>query len=199
MTWTLSDSGTTSALTIGSETILATDTNNGTFVFETDTTNMANGDLLEARVYTITLSGSALAQAWKGSYQNVQTNIHKISPPIATDQSIKCTLKQSGGTINISTSLTTGTIANGVYFIGSSSSAQGIVRILGGTSVTSAAQVATITVIMSTVGGAQSLSSGEQVNVASATNSTAVSSANGTFTMNGLPTGRTFAWKMLRI
>jgi hypothetical protein len=98
MTWILSDSGTTAALTITSETILATDTNNGTFVLEVDTSNMVNGDLLEIRIYTITLSAGALVQAWKGTYQNVQINNHKISPPIASDQSIKCTLNQQAGT-----------------------------------------------------------------------------------------------------
>ena len=53
MTWTLSDSGTTSALTIGTETTLATDTNNGTFVLEVDGSNMAIGDWLIVRAYTI--------------------------------------------------------------------------------------------------------------------------------------------------
>ena len=98
MTWTLSDSGTTSALSIGVETTLATDTNNGTFVLEVDTSNMALGDLLEIRVYTITLSGGTLTQAWKGTYQHGQINNHKISPPVASDQSIRCTLNQTAGT-----------------------------------------------------------------------------------------------------
>ena len=98
MTWTLSDSGTTSALTIGTETTLATDTNNGTFVLEVDLSNLANGDLLEIRIYTITLSGGSLVLAWKATYQHTQINNHKISPPVASDQSIKCTLKQTAGT-----------------------------------------------------------------------------------------------------
>jgi hypothetical protein len=98
MTWTLSSSGTTSALSINSETVLVTDTNNATFVFEVDTSNVVNGDLLEVRLYTITLAGGALVQAWKGTYQHAQLNNHKISPPIASDQSLKCTLKQTAGT-----------------------------------------------------------------------------------------------------
>lgn len=98
MTWTLSDSGTTSSLTIGSETTLATDTNNGTFVLEVDTSNLALGDVLEVRIYTITLSGGSLIQAWKSTYANAQINNHKISPPVASDQSIKCTLNQVAGT-----------------------------------------------------------------------------------------------------
>ena len=97
MTWTLSDSGTTSALTIGTETTLATDTNNGTFVLQVDTSNLALGDLLEIRVYTINLSGGTLTQSWKGTYQHAQINNEKISPPVASDQSIKCTLNQTAG------------------------------------------------------------------------------------------------------
>lgn len=98
MAWTLADSGTTAALSIGVETTLATDTSNATFVLEVETTNMALGDELEIRVYTITLNGGTLTQAWKGAYQHVQINNHKISPPIASDQSIKCTLNQQAGT-----------------------------------------------------------------------------------------------------
>jgi hypothetical protein len=98
MTWTLSDSGTTSALSVPGETTLATDTNNGTFVLEVDTSNMVLGDLLEIRVYTITLNGGSLTQAWKGTYQHAQVNNHKISPSVASDQSIKCTLNQTAGT-----------------------------------------------------------------------------------------------------
>ncbi len=97
MTWILSDSGTTTP-TVGVETTLATDTNNGTFVLEVETTNMVLGDLLEIRVYTITLAAAALTQAWKGTYQHVQINNHKISPPVASDQSIKCTINQTAGT-----------------------------------------------------------------------------------------------------
>ena len=40
-------------------TALATDPNNATFVLEVDTSNLALGDLLEIRVYTVTLSGGS--------------------------------------------------------------------------------------------------------------------------------------------
>lgn len=99
MTWVLSQSGTTAALTIGSETQLGSnDTNNATFVLEVDTSNMALGDELEIRIYTMTLASSSLIQAWKGAYQHAQINNHKISPPIASDQSLKVTLNQQAGT-----------------------------------------------------------------------------------------------------
>ena len=95
MTWTVSASGTTTALTT-SELTLATDTTNGTFVLEVETSNMALGDLFEIRVYTAT--GGTTAQAWKGAYQHAQINNHKISPPVASDASIKGTVTQVAGT-----------------------------------------------------------------------------------------------------
>ena len=98
MSWSLSSSGTTAALTIGTETALVTDTTNATYVLEVDTSAMALGDLLEIRLYTVTVAGGALVQAWKGSYQHAQVNNHKISLPVASDQSIRCTLKQAAGT-----------------------------------------------------------------------------------------------------
>lgn len=197
MSWILSDSGTTSALTIGSETALATDTNNGTFVLEVDAANMANGDILQAKVYTITLSSETLIQAWKGTYQHVQINNHKISPPIASDQSIKCTLIQSGGTVTISSNLTIGTVPDGCYGVGQTSSAVAVIRTIGGGSISSATGTTSIIAQMTSSGTANAFSSGEKVYVG-AVGSTTVSSAN-QFTMNGLPTGRIFAWKMLRI
>jgi hypothetical protein len=80
------------------EQVLATDTNNGTFVLEADTHNMALGDLVELRAYTITLPGGTLYQAWKGTFQHAQINAKKIFPPVASDQSIMFTLKQLAGT-----------------------------------------------------------------------------------------------------
>lgn len=80
------------------EHALATDTNNATFVPEIETTNMVNGDLVSIRDYTITLSGGSLTQAWKGTYQHAQVSNHKISPPLASDQSLMMTLAQLAGT-----------------------------------------------------------------------------------------------------
>ena len=80
------------------EHILATDTNNATFVEVVQTSNLALADLVELRIYTIDLSGGTQQQAWKGAYQNAQINNAKISPPIASDQSVMCTLKQLAGT-----------------------------------------------------------------------------------------------------
>jgi hypothetical protein len=98
MSWILSNSGTTASLTIGVETTLATDNNNATMVLEVDTSNLVNGDILEIRIYTVTLGGGSLIQAWKGTYQHAQVDNHKISPFIASDQSMKATLNQTAGT-----------------------------------------------------------------------------------------------------
>lgn len=99
MTWTLSQSGTTSALTVGTETTLGTaDTNNATFWSFVDTSNMAAGDALEIRIKSINLTGGSLKQLWKGSFQGVQTNPLKELPPIPSDLSYSVTLKQTAGT-----------------------------------------------------------------------------------------------------
>lgn len=98
MTWSLSASGTQSA-TVGTEFVLATDTTNGTYYFETDIGNLAIGDILELRVYTMTLSGGTLRVVWKSTYGPVPP-IQDIcpSPPQPSDQSLKVTMKQVAGT-----------------------------------------------------------------------------------------------------
>jgi len=99
MTWTLSQSGTTAALTISSETTLGSaDTNNATFVLVVDCNAMAAGDIVELRLKTMTLAAGTTRQVWKGAYQHVQLNPIKISPPIASDQSLTCTINQTAGT-----------------------------------------------------------------------------------------------------
>jgi hypothetical protein len=99
MTWILDQSGTTSALTIGTETQLGSnDTNNGTFILKFNSNNLALGDVLEARIYVQDLSGGSLTQAWKATFANAQINNLKISPPVASDISIQFTLKQIAGT-----------------------------------------------------------------------------------------------------
>jgi|SRR5215469_4626547 len=98
MTWTLSNSGTTASLVINSETTLATDTNNATFVVYIDTSNLTLGDILEVRLYVINLGGGSLTQVWKGTYQNAQIDPIKQTPFVASDQSFRATLKQTAGT-----------------------------------------------------------------------------------------------------
>lgn len=156
--WTLSDSGTTSALTLGSETTLATDTNNGTFVLAVDTSNMAQGDVLEARIYTIDLVSGAQTLAWKGTWQGVQAIPLKISPFVPSDQSIKCTLLQRSGTISI-TSMT-GSIPWGTIGTGQTTGAQALITPFGPVNLaaltavhgTTSTSLATITAMTSPAG-----------------------------------------------
>lgn len=99
MTWTVDQSGTTSALTVGTETQLGSNsTTNGTYVLKVNASNMANADVVEIRLYSQDISSGSVVQCWKGTFANVQTNVLKISPPIASDISLKCTLKQVAGT-----------------------------------------------------------------------------------------------------
>jgi hypothetical protein len=98
MTWSVDSSGTDTAV-VGTEQTLDTSTSNGTFVFVVDTTNMALGDVTELRIYTKTLNTSGLDQVWKATYgPNPSFNPVAMSPPVASDQSIKVTLKQVAGT-----------------------------------------------------------------------------------------------------
>lgn len=98
MTWTIDASGTQTAV-IGTEHILDSPTTNGTYAFSVDTVNMANGDLVELRVYDM-IDGTNLRQVFKGTCQHAQTgsNVGKVSPPIAVTAGAKFTLKQTAGT-----------------------------------------------------------------------------------------------------
>ena len=96
MTWTVDSSGTQTA-TIGTEHILDSPTTSATYVFSVDTVNMAIGDLLELRVYD-KVDGTNYRQVFKGTYQHVQINVGKVSPPIAVTTQAKFTLKQVAGT-----------------------------------------------------------------------------------------------------
>ncbi len=96
MTWTVDASGSQTAV-INTEHILDSPTTNATYVFEVDTVNLVNGDLVELRCYDM-VDGSNFRQMWKGTYQHVQINIAKASPPLAVTTQAKFTLKQTAGT-----------------------------------------------------------------------------------------------------
>ena len=97
MTWTVSQSG-SNTLSIGVEATLTTDTTNATYYFETDIINLALGDILELRIYTMTLNGGTLHLAWKSTYGPIPP-VQDIcpSPPQPSDQSIRVTAKQTAG------------------------------------------------------------------------------------------------------
>ena len=98
MTWTLDSSGTQTAV-IGTEHVLATSTTNATFYFQVRGNNLVSGDILELRIYTITLSGGTLEVTWKTTVgPSPPPAIVIASPPQPSDQSIKVTLKQTAGT-----------------------------------------------------------------------------------------------------
>jgi hypothetical protein len=95
--FTLDSSGTQTAV-IGTEHSLATSTNNGLFVFEVDMTNLAAGEVVELRVKGITLTGGAVGQMWKATYQAPLPNVRVRSVGDPSDISITVTLKQVSGT-----------------------------------------------------------------------------------------------------
>lgn len=96
MTWTVDSSGSQTA-TVSTEHILASPTTNATYVFSVDTVNLVLGDLVELRCYDM-VDAVNFRQIWKGAFQHVQTNVGKVSPPIACTTQCKFTLKQTAGT-----------------------------------------------------------------------------------------------------
>lgn len=98
MAWTSSSNGTQTAV-VGTEQTLTTDTTNATYYFEVDISAMQIGDVLELRMYVMTLSGGTLRLTWKESYGPVPpVNQISASPPQPSDQSIRVTLLQVAGT-----------------------------------------------------------------------------------------------------
>lgn len=96
MTWTVDSSGSQTAV-ISTEHSLATPTTNATYVLSVDTVNFVNGDLVELRCYDM-VDGTNYRQMWKATYQHVQINNAKASPPLAVTTQAKFTLKQTAGT-----------------------------------------------------------------------------------------------------
>jgi hypothetical protein len=101
MAWTVSASGSQTS-TVGAEVTLTTDTNNGTFYFEADFTPMVAGDIVELRVYVMTLNGGTLHVAWKDTIGPILPVCPiRPSPPQPSDQSIRVTLRQTAGTARV--------------------------------------------------------------------------------------------------
>ena len=96
MTWTVDSSGTQTA-TIGTEHVLGSPTTSATYVFSVDMVNLTTGDLVELRCYDM-VDGTNYRQMWKGTYQHVQINNAKASPPLAVTTQAQFTLKQTAGT-----------------------------------------------------------------------------------------------------
>lgn len=96
MTW-IADATGANTVTVGTELTVDTPTTNGTYVFVVDCSNMALGDLVELRAYG-TFDGSTYHQVWKGTYQHVQINGIKQSPPVPSGNGGKFSIKQTAGT-----------------------------------------------------------------------------------------------------
>lgn len=80
------------------DTLASSSAASGTYVLRVDTTNMADGDVLELRAYSKANGSASEVLAWYASIANAQSEILKYSPPIPTADDIKFTLKQTAGT-----------------------------------------------------------------------------------------------------
>lgn len=74
----------TSVTAGGGETTLATITSAGVYQFSIDLNVLANGDVLEVRIYTKVRTGATSRVAWLATYQNAQgaDNMNAYSPPL---------------------------------------------------------------------------------------------------------------------
>lgn len=98
MSWAVSASG-TQAATVGTEITLQTDTTVGTYYYEVDLSAMAAGDIVELRIYTMTLAAGTLRQVWKSSFgPGLPVCQIAAAPSQPSNQSIRVTLKQTAGT-----------------------------------------------------------------------------------------------------
>lgn len=97
MTWTVSASSSGVAYAAAAVTTVFTSTTNGTYVFEMDMNAMTSGDLFAVRCFTSVGSSSTLRQIWKGTWQHVQINPGKISPPIPSDTVFSATFESIAG------------------------------------------------------------------------------------------------------
>jgi hypothetical protein len=79
--------------TLGSAVVAA-----GTFMLSVNTTNMANGDVLEICAKTKVLTGGAEAVYMLATYAHAQGDPVKTSIPIPSLYSLTFTLKQTAGT-----------------------------------------------------------------------------------------------------
>lgn len=99
MSWTIDSSGTATG-TIGVQQVLAAgSTTNATYVAKVRLNNLAIGDIVELRLFTMTLANGTLEVVWKGTYgPSPPITTVAISPPVPSDQSIELALTQIAGT-----------------------------------------------------------------------------------------------------
>ncbi|MCI0558752.1 MAG: hypothetical protein MN733_09670 [Nitrososphaera sp.] len=99
MTVLVDFSGDNTSITAGGgETTLASSTNNGVFQVAVDTENLANGDVLEIKIYTKVLAGSTKHLVFHAIYAHAQAELVKISPPIMSPNYFEATLTLTGTT-----------------------------------------------------------------------------------------------------
>jgi hypothetical protein len=97
MSWVVSASGTATAV-IGTEQTLATDTTNATYTLQVRCNNLTLGDVVEIRIYTMTLTGGTLELTWKTTVgPSLPVALVIPSPPQPSDQSLRATIKQIAG------------------------------------------------------------------------------------------------------
>jgi hypothetical protein len=86
------------ALTVGTEATLATETAIGTYVMFVDASPLWPGDQLEARIYTEEAGEAAPVMVFRATLCGAQNTPMLLSVPIPNTTTIKFTLLQAAGT-----------------------------------------------------------------------------------------------------
>lgn len=81
----------------GTEQDLATDTTNKTVILVVDTGAMANGDVVDLKLYTKVLDGGTERLAYQATYAHAQSEANKYSVPVPANIHLRATLKQVAG------------------------------------------------------------------------------------------------------
>jgi hypothetical protein len=95
------DSDDLTATAGGTEDVLSTQTDPGTYVLGVDMANLANGDTVILKIKTKIKTGAISRIAYEESFSNVQADPNKYSIPVAIDTEIVCTLTQTAGTARV--------------------------------------------------------------------------------------------------
>ena len=93
-----SNSNGSQVATVTTEHTLATISADGTFVLAVDVNALANDDTLELRVKLKVRSVGTTRLAYIATFKHAQTELVKISIPVASTNEIVFTLKQTTGT-----------------------------------------------------------------------------------------------------
>lgn len=91
-------SGSQTATISTEHTLASASSAGGVYLLRVNCVNMVDGDVVELRAYTKASGSDSEAVCYLASFANTQSDVIKLSIPVATAEDIKFTLKQTAGT-----------------------------------------------------------------------------------------------------